>query len=82
MKKTFKKYLKEDSLAIRLMNYESDLRRYQDKIKDIQKDIIGLLGKSETPAEINKLVNDLDGIDIKMAFVRGTLKGMRGKYDK
>jgi hypothetical protein len=69
-------------MAIRLLNYESELRRYQDKIKDIQKDVIGLLGRSDTPSDINKLVNDLDMIDIKMAFVRGTLKGMRGKYDK
>jgi hypothetical protein len=82
MDKTFKKYLKEDSMPLRFMNYESDLRRFQETLKDIQKDLIVFATKSDYPAELNKLVNDLDIIDIKMASVRGALKGLRNKYDK
>lgn len=83
--KKISKYLGEGHMGLRLMNYENDLRQAQQKIKDIQQDIVTISVRGDAPnkldadgmKQLNKLVSDLDIIDIKMAYVRGMLKQLK-----
>jgi len=83
------KYLTEGSMRLRLMNYDSDIRKAQQIIKDIQHDVITISVRGDAPnkldaagsKELNKLISDLDVIDIKMASVRATLIMLRDGVD-
>lgn len=82
MDKKFKNYLNEGSVPIRFMNYESDLKRFKETIRDIQKDLISLVARSDNPNEINRLFNDFDIVDIKMSSIIVVLRELRKKYEK
>lgn len=88
MDKKFKNYLNEGSVPIRFMNYESDLKRFKETIRDIQKDLISLVARSDNPNEIKwklryiRLFNDFDIVDIKMSSIIVVLRELRKKYEK